>query len=297
MTFLFHVANLWLPEQLPLLYESPEQLLGQVLMLTLAIAYLLGMLPIAQRRSLRHATAIYELRLINDHPDTWLRPVPWRPLLIGALLGVIYYVLLNLPTQWSYWTNLANRQIVGLVVGQTLLWIVIGVALAYRLSTAARLDQAGLAATVDIYRSSKLVALARNGVDDALLIAGALAISVLQSLDAQFRLFNYLSAVLVTFPATAYLLYRPMHNVHRRLSQQKAAYLAEIDRRLNEQSNGPGPHPELEGIMQHRDRLRQSHTWPFDLGLVYRLLFYVVIPPLAWLGAALVEYALESAIS
>ena len=67
--------------------------------------------------------------------------------------------------------------------------------------------------------------------------------------------------------------------------------------RLSDQLTHEGPRPELELLLQHRDRLRQSHTWPFDLGLVYRLLLYVVIPPLAWLGAALVETAVEGLIS
>ena len=66
-----------------------------------------------------------------------------------------------------------------------------------------------------------------------------------------------------------------------------------LDKSQADQSQADRPIPELESLLQHRDRLRHAYTWPVDLGIVYRLLFYVVIPPLAWFGAALMETAVQ----
>ena len=34
--------------------------------------------------------------------------------------------------------------------------------------------------------------------------------------------------------------------------------------------------------------------WPFDVGVMTRLAFYLVIPPLTWVGAALIENAVDA---
>ena len=66
-----------------------------------------------------------------------------------------------------------------------------------------------------------------------------------------------------------------------------------IDRQLAELAGVPPATPEasarLETLLAHRDRLRAVRTWPLSTGLISRVLLYLVIPPLAWAGAAVVE--------
>jgi hypothetical protein len=52
----------------------------------------------------------------------------------------------------------------------------------------------------------------------------------------------------------------------------------------------------LETLLAHRDRLRGARTRPLGTRLLSRALLYLVFPPLAWAGAALVEQALEWAL-
>jgi hypothetical protein len=49
----------------------------------------------------------------------------------------------------------------------------------------------------------------------------------------------------------------------------------------------------LETLMQHRDRIAETLLWPINRSLYSRLAFYIVIPPIAWLGAAFVEFGVE----
>ena len=36
-------------------------------------------------------------------------------------------------------------------------------------------------------------------------------------------------------------------------------------------------------------RVQRTSDWPFDIGSLGRLAFYLIIPPLTWIGAALIE--------
>ena len=49
----------------------------------------------------------------------------------------------------------------------------------------------------------------------------------------------------------------------------------------------------LEELARHcsayRREIAQASTWPFDSSNLTRLLFYLIIPPLTWAGAALIE--------
>ena len=45
----------------------------------------------------------------------------------------------------------------------------------------------------------------------------------------------------------------------------------------------------IELLSAHIDRLRGLSNWPVDLRLATRIFAYVISPPLAWVGAALVE--------
>ena len=293
LSLFFLSANVWPPTELPQFFSSQAQLLGQVLLMTFMPAYVLGLAIVAQRRSLRSARKLHASGLITDHPDNWLRPIPTVKIGIGILLGLVYAVTVNLPTEWVLRLTDIDFQEGSIVAGQSLVWISCGLALAFRFHSAALFNGQGQRVAIDIYDSSKLEAFARNGVDDVLLIAGAIGLTAIQALDAQFRLGNYLAALLVGLPAAAYLLIRPMWAVHLRLSQQKREFLGDINLQIVRLREAVAPIPELELVLQHRDRLKHTYTWPMDLAIVYRLLFYVVIPPLAWLGAALMETVVQ----
>ena len=52
----------------------------------------------------------------------------------------------------------------------------------------------------------------------------------------------------------------------------------------------------LETLLQRRDRIRGIPTWPVNLSMVSRLIVYGVIPPIAWVAAALVERLIEGVL-
>jgi len=46
-------------------------------------------------------------------------------------------------------------------------------------------------------------------------------------------------------------------------------------------------------LIQHRDRIAHTSAWPIDMSITTRLILYIVIPPIAWFGAAIVEIGLD----
>ena len=59
-----------------------------------------------------------------------------------------------------------------------------------------------------------------------------------------------------------------------------------------------GPHLErLNALLRRREYVEDVHGWPLDIRLLSRAVFYVIIPPLAWVGAALVELSIETLIA
>jgi hypothetical protein len=44
-----------------------------------------------------------------------------------------------------------------------------------------------------------------------------------------------------------------------------------------------------EAHFSHEDRIRGISNWPIDLNLIIRIIGHVIIPPIACIGAALVE--------
>ncbi len=130
---------------------------------------------------------------------------------------------------------------------------------------------------------------------DVLFIAGALALTPLQALDAEFRWYNYSFGLMVSIPIALFLLVWPMRSVHRRISSEKQRQLSRVGVLIQQASGRPSLESTQEDILRfetllaHRERLQDQRTWPFSTALMSRLFIYLIIPPLAWAGAAVVE--------
>ena len=52
----------------------------------------------------------------------------------------------------------------------------------------------------------------------------------------------------------------------------------------------------MDTLLDMRERVAHAPGWPMDLAGVRRILLYVVLPPLTWAAAALVEMLIDSAV-
>ncbi len=295
LTTLFWASGTFRPDVLPEFYTSLEQLLGTVILLILIPAFLLVILISGQRRSMRYAQELFENGITDRGPDKWLRPMKARTPLIGAGLGLIYATAVNTPFLWLTHFAQSDSQTRSIVIGQAVLWTLVGLTLSYRLHTAFSYNKLGRTVRLDLLDVRQVGPFAKNGVDDVLAIALLLAMSTAQSLDAQFRFENYAAAMLIALPAAAFLFVLPMMSIHRRLVHSRDEYVEEMNRQIAAASRELAFESiqKLELLMQHRDRIGDISTWPLDWTIYSRLAFYVILPPIAWLGAAFVEFGVD----
>jgi hypothetical protein len=53
---------------------------------------------------------------------------------------------------------------------------------------------------------------------------------------------------------------------------------------------------ELAPLLSYKREIAGVSTWPFDIGNVTRFSLYLVIPPLTWVAAALIENLVDSVL-
>ena len=178
------------------------------------------------------------------------------------------------------------------------LWLLVGLLLGIRAVSAHSFNRLGRVVRFDLFQLERLKPLSRSGTVDVLTVAGLLAFTPLQSLDAEFRWYNYNFVLLIAPPATLVLLLLPLWPVHLRIRSEKSRQLSQINDRIEETRTDASRNDilRLETLLAHRDRLLGQRTWPLSTALLSRVLLYFIIPPLAWIGAALVEMLLDRMI-
>jgi hypothetical protein len=304
-------------EHLPRYATSASQITGMALMLILLPSYILAAWSIGQRRSL---DLLEQLRpLVPDPADADAAARAIRaPLGVGgwvwgSLVGVCFGLSnTDLTAAFAHSETPAIDGSISL--GQIFMWWLIGVLLIDRTRTARAFRALGEVIRFDLFRLETLRPLARAGVIDVVIVAGALLFSPLQSLDARFRVENYRFALAVATPAMLFFVSWPLRSVHARIRAERTARLTALEAQLEAleaqlealeaQSAQIAPDSaarieataELESLLAHRDRLLGARTWPLDLRLVWRIFIYLIIPPLAWAGAALVERMVDAAL-
>ncbi len=301
LTLLFTTTDTLFPTHLPLYATSASQITGMALMLILVPTFLLVALSISKRRSLE---LIQQLVPLLPNPEEAeiasesIRGATRRTWKIGTAIGITFG-LMNTESIAPIAEGPALQVAASISLGQLVLWWLIGLVMVMRVESARAFRRLGESVSFDLFRLDDLRPLARAGLIDVVIIAGALLLTPLQSLDAEFRWYNYRFALVVALPAASFFLLWPLRGVGTRIKLERDSKLRAVDAQLRDAQGTVSAESisKLETLLAHRDRLRRIGTTPLSTKLLSRVLFYLVFPPLAWAGAALVERMLERALS
>lgn len=287
----FYLVGAFDAETMPSGFTTRKELIGMVLMLIILPSYLIGGTILGQRRTRLLALIVQAGGAVN-FADT-VSYIPRKKLLIGLGIGLAYSIP-NLPDGGLGVLVSGDNLLITIFVGQMLLWSVVGLLLSARYHVASHFYLIGKTINIDLYEAKNLKPFGQTGLTDALIILVGFGITILQSLDATFRFYNYLNAIVIIIPSITILIILPMYSLHQRLVIKKNVELDKINLLISKASKSlTVKHVDsLESLLQRRERLKAVHTWPLDVAVVYRLLLYVIVPPLAWLGAAYVEILL-----
>jgi len=94
------------------------------------------------------------------------------------------------------------------------------------------------------------------------------------------------------------MLLLPMWPAHKLIKASKAEQLlrcnTQLDEMMRESMAEPSRLAEINNLLDHRQHLQRVPDWPIDIGAVSRLILYLIIPPVTWVGAALIENAVDA---
>jgi hypothetical protein len=154
---------------------------------------------------------------------------------------------------------------------------------------------------VDLLDSSSLRPFSRVAVYSTLILLGALASFPLLLVDGQNGYLTILPGLLATFFPMVFIFLIPIVPISQRIRASKSRELALIQLQISRLVAGNNSLPEdreklseLQPLLDYRREVKQVPEWPFDSLVIFRLLFYLTIPPLTWVGAALIERLVDT---
>lgn len=273
---------------------NERQVVGTLIMLSLLPAYLLLAIQLVARR----------VQNVLDHFSQFAETESYGRLQtrVGELRSFSYPVMLLFTVYGTYQNAVPIREILAspavdlldpaIVLGNCLLWLIIGALLSWHIPLSVALSKFGAQLEVDILETQTLRPIVRVATTDVLIVAGAMAFMPLQALDAEFRWVNYNSGAMVGGVSALLFFSLPLFGLRQNLASVKSRLVAQLEQELARIDRNDIQKLELH--LSYISRIKGISTIPMDTQFITRLLASVIIPPLAWVGAAMVEQLITS---
>jgi hypothetical protein len=281
-----------------------RDVLGGALFFGLNIAILTGFAPSVIAGAAQDLRRLAPVLPLDDESVTLaVRSLSRMPLkqqrqvfAAGAVLGLVHSWLL------AYAQNPAPFAITQ-YLSTVLLWVAMWLTVPAFIINARLFSALGQIARPDLLRPSRHSAFGAAALRPGLLIVGLLcAYSLLFIGDDDPLNGAVWIGVGVSLFSLLGIVSLPLRGIRRRIREQRARTLADLDHRLDAITSGDiasaGAEDlfQLDALLDMRERVARAPSWPFDVDAVRRILLYTVLPPLTWAAAAIVEMFIDSMI-
>ena len=197
-----------------------------------------------------------------------------------------------------------DAQLLSNLIGGALVWVVMTFAITSLVDIARQFSRLARVAEVDLLNPSALTPFGRVAVISTLAIIGAQAAFPLMWIGPISSSVAAMVPGLIATGIPMLLMFAlPVWPVHRRIAAAKRAELQRIRGWIETARGGSTVGPEepaalqrLAPLLGYRAEIQHLSEWPFDATILTRLGFYLIIPPLTWLGAALMEIFLVDVV-
>ncbi len=241
-------------------------------------------------------TEFVQVRSSIGHRPTW-----WNAMVcvLGVAGGLFHIFVLRGSLTDAWRLGLEDRG--GLLehIGTLIVWIVMTMTIYALVENGVRIGRLGKRLRpLNLFRTHRLLPFARVAIASTLSIVGSLALFPLLSIDQNMTLMTAAPGLVAASAPLVALLLFPVWHVHQAIRTRKAAELVAIDERvaaLGDIRHG-GREEQIRAcneLLDYRDHIQRVPDWPVDVGAVSRLLLYLIIPPLTWVGAALIENVVD----
>ncbi|NOX51023.1 MAG: hypothetical protein GXP16_10895, partial [Gammaproteobacteria bacterium] len=269
---LFLVAYLFNEVAVVQLVVSERQMMGTMLMFALLAGYLVLCMLLQHRRTLEVLDVIATLSSQNgsnpqaqqledgvreklNRISNWGVPI----LCIGAAYGTYQNVAI-VSIMWQQ--QAATFMDTVYILSGSLIWFLIALILCWRIPASMSLSRLSQSVPINLYALHQLKPLSRISTTDVLLVAGAMALMPLQSLDAEFRVNNYSAGALVGVLSAIALFFLPLLGIRKNICNTKARRLEELQSELLAIDYSDTQRKEL--VSAHIDRIGNIANWPVD---------------------------------
>ncbi len=227
-------------------------------------------------------------------------------LTLGLILGAIHMSLVSGSA-----TDLVQRMLSSTpeflsMFGSLLVWIIMTTVISMLIQQATTIARLARHQTrINLFNTRALLPFGRIAIGSSLAIIGALALFPLIGAEIGVDLKQILPGAIATLIPLGVIFLLPVWPIHRRVSTLKEAHLADIGSKIdhkmakaahNDSAAAPPAEisTELAALLVYRREVLDVSSWPFDLGNVTKLAFYMFIPPLTWVAAALIENLVDA---
>ena len=219
----------------------------------------------------------------------------------GFLLGCAHvYLLILVSANDPTWirTLLDQFQLIATVV----IWCLITTVINQLISNARIFARLAREHTrIDLFDAESLGAFSRVAVYSTLVLVGAQASMPLLLLQSEANYLTMIPGFLLLSFAMLVIFLLPLLPISARIRNHKQRELALIQDRIGSlMASHSSPLEDdkvlvkLQPLLEYRREVKQVSAWPFESTIFFRLLIYLVIPPITWVGAALIERLMES---
>jgi hypothetical protein len=147
---------------------------------------------------------------------------------------------------------------------------------------------------VDVLNTGILTPVGRMAVSSTLMVIGAQASLSIMWLGGATNPWTTIPGLLTTSTALVYLFIAPVWPLHKAIKRAKAKEIEHVQISINAYKLSPAQdYANIAPLLIYRREIGQISDWPMDINVITRLGLYLIIVPLTWVGAALIENAVD----
>lgn len=303
---------------LPLFYFGARSFPSETtpsLFFSLVIAYII---PVFSHITARSSEALQRLKPQLDLDDEAFEALLSKlhskstriavfDIIIGVLGGLVHMSIVSGSFSAALSRLLPGAAGFASMIGALLVWIVLTTVISMLIQQARVFSHVARDHTrVSLFSTHALLPFGGVSISSSLAILGALTLFPLIGLQGGLDMKEILPGALAISVPLLVIFFMPVWPIHRRLALLKAEQLSavneRIDKYLSSYSGGKentlnlSVDPQFTSLLAYRREIAESPTWPFDVGNVVKLTLYLVIPPLTWVAAALMENLVDSVL-
>jgi hypothetical protein len=215
----------------------------------------------------------------------------------GAAAGIAHNLLLTAAAEPA--ADIASVPSILPMVTTLLVWLVMTAAIVSLIDTAMLFRELAGQVRINLLNVRALTPFGAVATSSTLAMIGAQAAFPAMMVESDVSYVTFVPGLIATGVPMVFVFLLPILPVHHRVVAAKRAELERVSAEieiLSPVEDESKPYDRLTPLLTYRREIAAIPEWPFDTSVVGRLAIYLIIPPLTWIGAALIEILVDAAL-